>query len=358
MTLVSEHKITTRMSKFGVDFPFFSAPMVGLTHAPFRDLVRSFTPPSLTPLLFSEMISTLRVPSERLDHSDELKMTTQDAHSVVIQILGSEKWYIAKTIQKLLALNPWGFDINMGCAVRTTLHKEWGSRLMHNAALAQEVVKMVKEETHLPVSVKTRCGVNKTDVSFLAPFLLGLEQAGADWVSVHARFAEQKHRGDAFFPLLAAARAASSLPLVGNGDIQTAEDAIKVVKEWGLDGAMIGRSVTARPWIFWQIANKLGLNEAPQGFEGCAPPSVGPEEGLFYLKGCLRLIDLIEQHLACTQKRLKKFKFYVLYSHRWYLFGHDFYSRCMRCTTLEETKEMIQKLLIGNSFPSMDKVFL
>ena len=155
---------------------------------------------------------------------------------------------------------------------------------------------------------------------------------------------------------LAKVREQRKIPVVANGDIQTADDAIKIMREFRMDGAMLGRAVTARPWIFWQIAYKLGLRSSPPGFEGQRPPFTPEEEGPAYLDACARLTEYLPRHFAEEAKQLRRFRFYVLYSHRWYLFGHAFYSRCMKCKTLAEIREMIAATKLMSAFPSYDRI--
>ena len=104
----------TGLKKFGVNFPFMIAPMVGLSHVAFRELIRTYTPPSLRPLLFTEMLSTRRIPNEQLRRVD-MFLCAAGEKDFVPQLLGNEEKFIAPSIQKLLPYGPFGFDINMGC---------------------------------------------------------------------------------------------------------------------------------------------------------------------------------------------------------------------------------------------------
>ena len=119
-----------------------------------------------------------------------------------------------------------------------------------------------------------------------------------------------KHRGAAHWEILDHVKSARRIPVVANGDIQTADDAIMLVKEKGLDGAMIGRAATARPWIFWQIAEKAWTCfEAPAGMEGMKAPNGPAEEGLAYIEASRRMLKLLGTHFSNETKILKKFRF-------------------------------------------------
>lgn len=329
----------SRLSKFGLNFPAMIAPMVGLSHCAFRQLLRHYTPKSLHPLIFTEMLSTRRLPYERIDRVDELR-TAPGEHHFVPQLLGNEESYIAASIQKLLPLEPWGFDINMGCPAKQTLKHNWGVRLLGDADYAARVVEMTKRHSPLPVSVKMRCGQDKADLAFLDAFTQKLESAGADWLTVHARTQTQKHKGEADWDLISQLAPRRSIPLVVNGDIQTAQDALTILRNLEVDGVMIARAATARPWILWQIAEGLGWDEAPEAFAGQKAPSTPEEEGLAFLEAMIYLIDSIKIYITGEDKQLRRFRFHVINAHKWLFFGHAYYSRCMKAKTLDEAREM------------------
>ena len=114
----------TRFLNYGIDFPFFFAPMVGLSHVATRQLIRSYCPTGINPLLFTEMLSTRRLPCEKLGSSLMLSIAENEKYFIP-QILGNEEKYIAPSLQRLMDVNPWGIDINMGCPVSHTLKHNW-----------------------------------------------------------------------------------------------------------------------------------------------------------------------------------------------------------------------------------------
>ena len=159
-----------RLKSVGIDFPFLAAPMVGLTHVAFRRLVRFYTPLNCEVPLFSEMLSTRRIPGEKLQSTNELKTSVDDTN-LIFQLLGNEERYIAPSIEKLHAAGPKGFDINMGCPVSHTLRHNWGVRLMGDKGYAAEVVQMCKRHSKVPVSVKLRGGLGDcVDTPYLLDF--------------------------------------------------------------------------------------------------------------------------------------------------------------------------------------------
>lgn len=347
----------SRLTKFGLNFPFMIGPMVGLTHVAMRELIRRYTPEGLDALFFTEMLSSLRLPSERLDYADELKIAPGET-GLVPQLLANDEWYIQRSLRKLDGIRPWGIDINMGCPVKKTLRHNWGVRLLGDPLYAAQVVSITKKHSTIPVSVKMRCGLKEADLSYICNFTDKLEEAGLDWLTIHARPKSQKHGGKAHWQLVADVRQRRSIPVVVNGDIQTAEDAISLATDCGIDGVMIGRAATARPWILWQIAEKLGYPAKPKAFPDQSAPSSPEEEGAFYLDALIHFIDLLEQYFSNEAKRNKRFKFYLIQSHKWFFYGHSLYSRCMKCQSLGEIREMIMDYKERVDFPMTNRITL
>ena len=310
--------------------------MVGLSHAAFRELVRLYTPFPLHPVLFTEMLSTRRIPSERLDQAEALRVSPLEGRFVP-QLLGNEEEFISASIQRLLPLRPWGFDINMGCPMKKTLSHNWGVRLLGDVEYAGKVVAMTKRHSPVPVSVKLRSGQNDcTDLDFLLEFTSKLERAGADWLTVHCRPPARKHSGQADWETVARVRTERGIPVVVNGDLQTAADAMTVVRDLEVDGVMFGRAATARPWVLWQLGHALGFPEC----EG-HPPSTPDEEGAEYFRAVYRLCNLLESHYGEGPSALQRLWLYVGISHRWLFYGHLFWTMVRRARTLDEARDCI-----------------
>ena len=348
-----------RFARLGVDFPFFVGPMVGLSHVAMREVIRSFCPAGLKVHLFSEMLSSLRLPSERLGVADELKTTASDGDSLIPQLLCNERWYIERSLAKLEAWQPWGFDINMGCPVKHSLRHNWGVRLLGDPVYAAKVVTMARQATDRPLSVKLRCGRDHFDLDYIVDFTKRLADAGADWLSIHGRLQSQKHRGDANWSAVADIRQQLSIPVAVNGDIQCLADVLKILNDFDLDGIMIGRAITARPFLLWQIAEALGYQQAPAAFPGERAPQGPEEEGQWYLRALLMFIEQLQKHFDQPQKRWKRFKFYLIQSHKWLFYGHALYARCMKLKDLDAIASMIASEYIDQRvFPMTERILL
>jgi tRNA-dihydrouridine synthase len=212
---------------------------------------------------------------------------------------------------------------------------------MGDAAYAAEVVRMTVRSTSLPVSVKLRAG-HQNDLSYLLRFVSGLQDAGASWITLHPRTTEQKRRGSADWSQIRVVRESLSIPVIGNGDVQTVDDVLSLRESTGCDLVMIGRALTARPWLLWQLGERLGF-EAPVAAGDARRAPVGPvEEGAEYGRSLRRLLALMQEHFT-EELGLRKFRFYVKTGAPWLLFGHDLHARTTKARTWVEMDSMLEE---------------
>lgn len=301
------------------NFPLCLAPMVGLSHVALRQLIREYLPTQLNTLWPTEMLSSRRLPAENLSRTAETLKLPQEGFFVP-QILGNEEEPIRRSIEKLREWGAEGIDINMGCPVDQALRHNYGVALMGDASYAARVVEMAVRSSPLPVSVKLRSapvsvGMGK-DEEFLLNFCRGLIDAGASWLCLHPRTAEQKRRGRADWQQIRYLRAKIQVPLIGNGDIQCSEDVWSMLEQTNCDMVMAGRALAARPWMVWQIAEDLGYR-SPLG----KAPRTEWEEGAEYSRALHRMIDLCFQYFP-PSFALRKIAFYLRTTHVWLEFGH------------------------------------
>ncbi len=316
-----------------VDFPFFLAPMVGLSHVALRMTARSYLPVGTQTLLFTEMLSSRRLPTERIGDRPETATEPVETN-LVPQLLGNEERFIDASLRKLEAMRPAAVDINMGCPVTQALKHNWGVALMGDPAYAERVVRTTVQLSRWPVSVKLRTGLND-DLEYLLDFCRMLEDAGASWITLHPRVASQHRRGSANWDYIARARDAVSIPVIGNGDVQTAADALALVERTGCDGVMIGRAAVARPWIFWQIGEQLGLPPPPGRPEPA--PDDGWAEGREFHRAFERFVGIAEPRFEGRDAR-KRVNFFVHWGARWLDFGHELWRRVSSAPDLTETR--------------------
>ena len=326
-----------------VNFPVCMAPMVGLSHVAFRRLAREYLPTGAVTIWPTEMLNSRRIPKENLLTTAETLRWENETH-LVPQILGNEEEPIALSVARLE--NEWGaqgIDINMGCPVKKALSHNYGVSLMGDVEYAAEVVRMTVRATKLPISVKLRAG-HQSDLVYLLKFAHALQDAGASWITLHPRTTEQKRRGSADWSQIRSVRESLTIPVIGNGDVQVAEDAYAMMRDTGADMAMIGRALTARPWLLWQIGEDLGF-APPPGFEGQRAPRTPVEEGAAYGISLMRLADLMEESYGgkpfTADLGLRKFRFYVRTGSPWLQFGHDLYARCSKAKSFTELREAL-----------------
>lgn len=318
------------------------APMVGLSHIALRKTVAEYLPQGVATFWPSEMLNSRRVPAENLSLVSEA-MHDADELYWVPQILGNEEKYIAPSVKKLVDYGAHGIDINMGCPVQKALRHNYGVALMGDVEYAARVVEMTVRHSTVPVSVKLRAGFESNSEKMI-PFMQALQTAGASWLTLHPRTAEQKRRGVADWSQIAEAKKSLSIPIVGNGDVQVADDVFAMLRETGCDRVMVGRALTARPWLLWQVGEKMGL-PAPIGKTGSAPQTPEDEGREFAI--CAKKI-LVEMRLRFRPVvALKKYQFYIKTSSVWLEYGHFLFAKVSKATSLDEA-ELALDLFFAN----------
>jgi tRNA-dihydrouridine synthase B len=314
-----------------VNFPVALAPMVGLSHVALRLLVRRYLPANAKTYWPTEMLSSWRLEKEELGSTPET-FRRADEDNLCPQILGNEERPIRIAVERLVDWGARAVDINMGCPVRKALKHNYGVALMGDADYAAEVVNMTVRNTSLPVSVKLRAGM-QNDREYLLKFTQGLARAGAAWVTLHPRVAADKRRGRADWDQIHFLQKELPIPVIGNGDVQTADDVFSMLETTECSGVMVGRALTARPWLLWQVGKKMGF-ENPAGFDG-EPPSTPFEEGAAYGQALHFFIESLREYFN-EEDAMKRLKFHVRVSMVWLEFGQTLWAGIAKCKTLDQ----------------------
>ena len=244
------------------------APMAGATDHAFRTVCKSFG----AEYLVSEMVC-----AKALCYEQKIKKSITASPSktaplaairegelpMAVQIFGSEPSFMAEAA-RMIAENsyrgttslftPTAIDINMGCPVPKVVSNGEGSALLKNPDLASEIVEAVVKAVDIPVTVKIRIGWDKNSINAVE-MAKRLEAAGAALICVHGRTREQQYAPYADWTQIAAVKKAVNIPVIGNGDIFTPDDALKMINETECDGIMIGRGALGNPWIFENTVN-------------------------------------------------------------------------------------------------------
>lgn len=327
-----------------VNFPLCLAPMVGLTHVALRGVMREYLPQGAFTIWPTEMLNSRRIPGENLEKTPET-MRSPGEVGLVPQILGNEEEPITESVKRLVQWGAEAIDINMGCPVQKALKHNYGVALMGDPAYAAEVVRMTVRNSTVPVSVKLRAVGSSKEFDELLTFVMGLRASGAAWVCLHPRTAAQKRRGSADWEQIRQLHQAVDFPVIGNGDVQTAEDALAMLQETGCDMAMAGRGLAARPWMLWQLGEVLGF-AAPAGCEGRRAPRTSEEEGAEYGRCLLKLIDRCRFYFG-EDLAMRKVRFYVRTTSVWLPFGNFLVGVCAKARTTDEMLEGVRKFFEG-----------
>ncbi len=231
------------------------APMAGVTDLPFRLLCKE----QGAGLLCMEMVSAKAILYKN-KNTEELLTIDPRENPVSLQLFGSDPDIISE-IAKQMEDRPFDIlDINMGCPVPKVVNNGDGSALMKNPKLAGEIIEKTVRAIKKPVTVKIRKGfdddhVNAVEMAHIA------EESGAAAVAVHGRTREQFYSGKADWDIIRQVKERVSIPVIGNGDLLTAEDVIAMEKQTGCDGFMIARGAEGNPWIFRQILHYFETGE-------------------------------------------------------------------------------------------------
>lgn len=232
-------------------------PMAGVTDLPFRLLCREYG----CGLLYSEMVSAKAVFYNN-KNTELLLQTDEKEHPVSLQLFGSEPQLMADMAKKLEELPFDLFDINMGCPVPKVVNNGEGSALMKNPKLAGEIVRQMSKAVKKPVTVKIRKGFDDSCINAVEMAKI-LEDSGAAAIAVHGRTRQQYYSGTADWDIIRQVKEAVSIPVIGNGDIFTAQDGVRMLKETGCDGIMVARGARGNPWIFKELKQYMETGTIP-----------------------------------------------------------------------------------------------
>jgi nifR3 family TIM-barrel protein len=195
-------------------------------------------------------------------NTEELLLVKEEERPVSLQLFGRDPVILSETAKKIEHRNFDILDINMGCPVPKVVNNGEGSALMKEPKLIGEIVSAVSKAISKPLTIKIRRGFNEAEVNAVEVARIA-EANGAAAIAVHGRTREQYYSGKADWEIIRQVKEAVSIPVIGNGDVVTYEDAVRLQKETGCDGVMIARGAQGNPWIFMHIKEAMRNNTAP-----------------------------------------------------------------------------------------------
>ena len=242
---------------------YIAAPLAGISNPVYRMMCIEHG----AALTVSEMISDKALHYKNA-RTQDMCAVYENEHPVALQLFGSDPSTMAEAAEYLTENTPCDIiDINMGCPVTKVVKAHSGSWLMTDPDLAYDIIKAVKDHTDRPVTVKIRAGWDKDHISCVEIAKLA-EKAGVSAIALHGRTKGQLYSGKSDNSYIRMVKEAVSVPVIGNGDVRTVEDAQRMFAETGCDGIMIGRGLLGRPWFLEElIAYEKGLPFAVPSFE-------------------------------------------------------------------------------------------
>ncbi len=233
------------------DSPFLLAPLAGVSDSPFRRLAREQGAAGVV----TEMVSSDGLVRGQPATLEYLRFEPVE-RPIGVQLFGADPGVMADATRALCALpsaeRPDWIDVNMGCPVRKVVNRRAGAALLNDLPLLSEIVRRMTQVSTLPVTAKTRLGWDGGS-SNVVEVARALEGAGAQAVAIHARTRAEKFGGEAHWELIGEAKRAVGIPVIGNGDVRTPEDAVRMLETTGCDGVMLGRAAFGDPWIFRRV---------------------------------------------------------------------------------------------------------
>ncbi|MCQ4043585.1 tRNA dihydrouridine synthase DusB [Streptantibioticus rubrisoli] len=319
--------------------PVVLAPMAGITNAPFRTLCREFS--GGKGLFVSEMITT-RALVERNDKTMQLIHFDATERPRSIQLYGVDPVTVGKAVRMIVDEDLADhIDLNFGCPVPKVTRKGGGSALPFKRHLLRAILReAVGNAGPLPVTIKMRKGIDDDHLTYLDAGRIAVEE-GVTAVALHGRTAAQHYGGTADWSAIARLKeAVPEIPVLGNGDIWCAEDAVRMMRETGCDGVVVGRGCLGRPWLFGDLVNAF------EGGGGSARPSFREVAGVMR-----RHAELLAEWLGDEERGVIDFRKHVAWYTKGFSVGSQMRQRLAMSSSLAELDEHLSALDLDQPWP-------
>lgn len=331
-----------RLGRLTVDVPVVLAPMAGVTNRAFRRLCREYG----GGLYVTEMVTARALVERRpeslriIEHDDDEKIRS-------IQIYGVDAVNVGRAIRMVAEEDRADhIDLNFGCPVPKVMKNGGGSALPWKTDLFEAIVTTAVREAsraEIPVTVKMRKGIDEEHMTFLDAAKTARD-AGVAAIALHGRTAAQHYSGQADWDSIAQLREAiPDVPVLGNGDIWSAEDAARMVEQTGVDGVVIGRGCQGRPWLFGDLQ---------AAFEGRADrfrPGVAEVADIIY-----RHAELLVETFHDEHRGMREIRKHIAWYFKGYPVGGQLRASMAQVATLEEFRELLNQLDLSLPYPGAD----
>ena len=296
-------KMAFRIRDLEVDIPLALAPMVGLSHSALRSLIVQLGGAGL---FFTEMLSAKRLPSEN-DKISPFLVRNAAENPLFYQIFTSQEIELESAVDRLAELHAQGIDLNLGCPAPQLRKMGAGLELSRQTGTVTKIIKKLRSQTNIPLSVKIRLGETGDSAKLLENCRL-YQDLGVDLITIHARLDGEKFCRKPRWSVIGKVTQKLSIPVIANGGIFTVDDARRCLEQSGAAGLMIGRGAAHQPWLFRDIATEL-YNVQPNG--------ILLDDREVYS----RFIALLEERFV-PERRLGRLKEFTHYFASNYSFGH------------------------------------
>jgi nifR3 family TIM-barrel protein len=330
-----------QIGPYTVTPPVVLAPMAGITNAPFRTLCREFS--GGRGLFVSEMITT-RALVERNEKTMQLVRFDASERPRSIQLYGVDPGTVGKAVRMIVDEDLADHvDLNFGCPVPKVTRRGGGSALPYKRPLLRAILReAVGNAGALPVTIKMRKGIDDDHLTYLDAGRIAVEE-GVTAVALHGRTAAQHYGGTADWEAIARLRdAVPEIPVLGNGDIWCAEDAVRMMRRTGCDGVVVGRGCLGRPWLFGDLVALLGGGEAAEP----ARPTLREVAAVMR-----RHAQLLGEWLGDEARGVIDFRKHVAWYLKGFSVGSEMRKRLAVTSSLEELGGQLQELDLDQPWP-------
>ncbi|MFJ2541501.1 tRNA dihydrouridine synthase DusB [Microbacterium sp. NPDC087589] len=347
MTLATASARTLNIGPIALDVPVVLAPMAGITNTAFRRLCREYG----AGLYVSEMI-TSRALVERNETTMRLIRHHESETPRSIQLYGVDPHTISEAVRIIVAEDHADhIDLNFGCPVPKVTRKGGGAALPWKSTLFSQIVtQAVKAAGDVPLTIKMRKGIDPDHLTFLDAGRAA-EDAGVSAIALHARTASEFYSGFADWNAIGELKqAVTSVPVLGNGDIWSADDAVRMMQQTECDGVVVGRGCLGRPWLFGELAAAFGADPSTSsGTERIVDATLG-----FVADAFRRHAELLVEFFEDEDRGCRDVRKHVAWYFKGYPVGGDIRTGLATASSLAEIDELLGQLDHTAPYPGAD----